>query len=147
MKTFDLMLSEPIKYQSKGENTESSLLELSAPAANNRRKVAKLKQGFMRVVNEIPESAKQQAKEIVDKKEGDKKEETSPKEILALLQMGSIDYADYIDIFVGLLTSGICKVEGETPITSLMVDKISCEDLERLMGEYFVNFILGSVGE
>ena len=147
MKTFDFTLSDPIEYQAKGENTKASLLELSAPAANNRRKVAKLKQGFMRVVNEIPESAKQEAKEIVDKKEGEKKEETSPREILALLQMGSIDYADYIDTFVGLLTSGICKVEGETPITGLMVDKISCEDLERLMGEYFVNFILGSVGE
>ena len=101
----------------------------------------------MRVINELPDSAKQEAAEHKEKKEGGKEEKTHPKEILTLLQMGSIDYADYVDIFVNLLTSGICKVEGETEITSHMVEKISFEDLERLMGEYFVNFILGSAGE
>lgn len=147
MKTFDFTLSEPIDYQAKGENTKSSLLELSAPSGKERKKAARLKQGFMRCINEIPDSDKQQAKELADKKDGTEKKETKPEEILALLQMGSIDYPDYLDIFVGLLTSGICKVEGDTPITSLIVDKISYEDLEKLMGEYFVNFILGSSGE
>lgn len=142
MKTFDFTLSEPIDYQAKGENTKASMLELSAPAVNNRKKVAKMKQGFMRVVNELPDSVKKEAGELQEK---DKDEKATPGEILSLLQMGSIDYADYIDIFVSLLTSGTCRVEGEVAITSHMVDKISFEDIEKLMGEYFVNFILTSM--
>ena len=147
MKTFDFTLSEPIKYQKDGANTEASMLELTSPAVNNRKKVARMKQGFMRVIGELPESAKLEAKESADKKEDDEKEKTNPREILSLLQMGSIDYADYVDIFVSLLTSGICKVEGETPITAHMLDKVSFEDIEKLMGEYFVNFILTSMEE
>lgn len=137
MKTFDFTLSEPIDYQAKGENTKASLLELSAPAVNNRKRAAKMKQGFMRVVNELPDSAKQEGKK------GDEK--VKPEEILALLQMGSIEYDEYMDIFFNLLTSGICKVEGEVELTQHMADKISFEDLEKLMGEYLVNFILASL--
>ena len=139
MKTFDFTLSEPIDYQAKGENTKASLLELSAPAVNNRKKVAKLKQGFMRVINGLKNP---DAKGAEGKKSNEK---VKPEEILALIQMGAIEYDEYMDIFVSLLVSGICKVEGEVDITQHMVDKISFEDMERLMGEYLINFIIGSL--
>ena len=141
MKTFDFILSDPIKYQAKGENTEASLLELSAPAVNNRKKVAKLKQGFMRVINGLQNP---DAKAAEGKKGNEK---IKPEEIMALIQMGIIEYDEYIDIFVSLLISGVCKVDGEVDITQHMVNKISFEDMEKLMGEYLINFIVGSLGE
>lgn len=139
MKTFDFTLSEPVDYQTGGENTKASMLELTAPSVNNRKRVAKLKQGFMRVINDLPETAKKE-----EKKDNEK---VKPEEILTLIQMGSIEYDEYIDIFVNLLTSGVCKIEGEVAMTQLIAEKISFEDMERLMGEYLVNFILVSLGE
>ena len=115
------------------------MLELTAPSVNNRKRVAKLKQGFMRVINDLPETAKKE-----EKKDNEK---VKPEEILTLIQMGSIEYDEYIDIFVNLLTSGVCKIEGEVAMTQLIAEKISFEDMERLMGEYLVNFILVSLGE
>ena len=76
MKTFDFTLSEPIDYQAKGENTKASLLELSAPAVNNRKKVAKLKQGFMRVINGLQNP---DAKTVEGKKGNEK---IKPEEII-----------------------------------------------------------------
>ena len=140
MKTFEFTLSSPVKFHEKGETVESFLLELMAPSAKNRKKIAKLKQGFMRVVGELQNDKPAQKEEKGDHK-------VKPEEILALLQMGSIDYADYIDIFMDLLTSGICNADGSTSLTVSMAESISFEDIEKLMGEYLVNFILGSMGE
>lgn len=143
MKTFDFTLSGPISYQATGENTQASMLELTAPSVKNRKKVAKLKQGFMRVINDLPETQKKEAQEQAEKEKG-KSEAPDPQEILTLIQMGAVEYDEYIDIFVSLLVSGICKIEGEVAMTQLIADKISFQDMEKLMGEYLVNFILVS---
>jgi hypothetical protein len=141
MKTFDFTLSDSIKYQTGGETTEGSMLELTAPSVNNRKRVAKLKQGFMRVVNDL------QNDKTVKSEDKKGEAEIKPEEILVLLQMGSIEYDEYMDIFVNLLTAGVCKIDGKEPLNTLRADSISFDDMERLMGEYLVNFILGSLGK
>lgn len=141
MKTFDFTLSESIEYQSEGSTQTASMLELTAPSVNNRKRVAKLKQGFMRAINDL------QGDKSVEGGEKDKDHKIKPEEVLALLQMGSVEYDEYIDIFVNLLVSGVCKIDGKEPLTAIRVDNISFTDIERLLGEYLVNFILTSLGE
>lgn len=137
MKTFEFTLSEPLKYHGGGENTESCKLELTAPSVKNRKKAAKLKQGFMRCINDLASDST--ANE-------DKDHKIKPEEILVLLQMGSVEYDEYIEIFMGLITEGVCKIEGKVALTKDLAEEISFEAMERLMGEYLVNFILGSLG-
>lgn len=140
MKTIEFILSDPIEFQTGGEHAEGKTLELTAPAVNNRKRVAKLKQGLMRCINDL------QTNESVKKESKPDSSDIKPEEILVLLQMGSVEYDEYMDIFVNLLTSGVCKVEGKEPMTSTLVEKMSFADLEKLMGEYLVNFTIGSLG-
>jgi hypothetical protein len=140
MKEMEFTLSDPIKYQTGGEHVEGVKLELTAPAVKNRKRAAKLKQGFMRCINDLPSEAKKSPEKKQDAK-------LNPDEVLVILQMGSIEYDEYIDIFVNLLSRGVCKIDGKEDLTELLAEKISFEDLERLMGEYIVNFILGSLME
>jgi hypothetical protein len=124
----------------EGSEQEASLLALTAPSVKNRKPAAKLKQGFMRAINEIPQNTAKETKP-------DKDQKITPKDVLALVQMGSMDYGEYMDTFIALLTSGVCMVEGKEPMTAPIADKIRLEDMERLMGEYLINFIVGSLGE
>ncbi len=140
MKTFEFSLSESISYHNKGESQEGHSLTLTAPTVKARKKAAKLKQGVMRAVSSLQGDANIKPE---DKKS---KEDIKPEEILALIQMSSIEYDEYMDIFIDLLCKGICKIEDEIEMTAQLADKMSFEDTEKLMGEYLINFILGSLG-
>lgn len=139
MKTFDFNLSGPINYHAEGTSEEGHSLTLAAPSVKARKKSAKLKQGVMRAVSSLQGNADTQS----DKKG---KEDIKGEEILALIQMSDIDYGEYIDTFIDLLCKGVCKIEDKVEITSNIAEDISFEDMEKLMGEYLVNFILGSLG-
>ena len=141
MKTFEYTLSDPVKFHRQGQTEESTLLVFQAPSAKNRKKVAKLKQGMMRAIDGIQG-------ESVQNVDG-KPEDINPREVLALLQMSSvIEYDEYLETFVGLMTSGVCRVDGsEIMLNEKMLEDVTCEDLDNILGEYLVNFILGSLGE
>ena len=140
MKTFEYTLSDPVKFHKGGSTEETTLLVFQAPSAKNRRKVSRLKQGFMQAVSSI------KAEGTDAKKEG-KAEDIKPQEILSVLQMSDIDYESYVETFFSLVTDGICKVDGsEVSLTGQMLDEVSCDDLDKIMGEYLVNFIIGSLG-
>lgn len=138
MKTFDFTLQTPIEYHDKGEKKESTLLTLSAPNVKARKNAARLKQGIMRAINGI------EVKGEIDQKKS--KEDIKPNEVLALIQMSNVEYDEYIDTFIKLLGCGICKIEDSIVMTNTIAESIEdFEDIERLMGEYLVNFLIGSL--
>ena len=140
MNTFEFTLKDPIDYQHKGENDTGNYLTLTAPSAKNRKHVCKLDQGFMRSAMAITDDAAEKPKEE------DADRTLKPEEVLALLQMSSvIEFDEYVDRFVKLLCDGVCKVEGKADLTKELLEKISYKDLVKLLGEYLVNFILGSL--
>jgi hypothetical protein len=58
-----------------------------------------------------------------------------------------IEYDEYLETFVGLMTNGVCRVDdSEIMLNDKMLEDLTCEDLDNILGEYLVNFILGSLG-
>lgn len=143
MNTFDFTLSNPITYHSGGENKPTTLLTFYAPSSKNRKKVFQLKQGAKRAIKDLMS--------LFDgeNKQSEGNEEPDGSAMLEVLQMSdSISYDDYVELFVDLVTSGVCKVDySEVFLTARMVEDMTCSDLEKIMGEYLVNFILGSLGD
>jgi hypothetical protein len=146
MKTFDFSLSESVKFHDQGKaDAESTCLTFYAPSVKNRKHVAKLKQGFMRAGASLDGETSEEEKKKASEARGD--DAIKPSEVLAILQMSETDYEGYIETFVNLITSGVCKIDDAIPMTKSILDGMSCEDLEKAMGEYLVNFILGSLEE
>lgn len=149
MKTITYTLSDSIEYQCEGQNTEGMSLELTAPSVRHRKKAAKLKQGLMRSLGDTQQASNESdVKASVDaiKEGGNTSYEAKAHELLVVLQMSSsVKYEDYLEIFVDLLTEGICKMDGKEPMTKDIINKISFEDIEKILGEYLENFIVGSI--
>lgn len=144
MKTFDFNLSDPVTFHKDGQTEESTCLTFYAPAVKNRKHVARLKQGFMRAGASLDGEVSEEDKKKAVEARGD--DEIKPSEVLAILQMSDkTDYEGYIETFVNLITSGVCKIDDSVPMSKAVLDGISCADLDNAMGEYLVNFILGSL--
>jgi hypothetical protein len=138
MKSFDFTLSGPVSFQGTGENKKTTLLTFYAPSVKHRKRAAKLKSGFMQAVSSIEETEAKQSKSS---------EEIKPSEILALLQMYCSNYDEYLELFLSLATDGVCKLDGsEVKLQTHNIEDTAFDDLERMMGEYLVNFIVGSLG-
>lgn len=137
---FDYQLIDPIGYHYKGEVIEGTFITLKAPSSKNTVECAQLKQAFFRA---IPQSEGNVELSSSDKKEAE--EALTGESIISLLSMSS-----KVDLSVVLLTakklfcSGIALMEGETKITAPIISEMSYDDLESMLGEYLVNFILAS---
>lgn len=134
--SFDFKLDTPFDYHSKGEKKEARLLVCSAPTAKQNRFRVKLKQGFFNAIQSIESKGK-------GEQQGGDTEPTGA-EIITLLYSSNIDMADYLDTFKALLTSGVCQVEGEETLNSLLFDSIDPDDVDKLCGDYLAFFIISS---
>lgn len=140
-KTVEYILSSPISYQYEGSATEGEIIYLTAPSAKNHKKIAKLKQGFMRAISDLDDS-KQQENKVAEEDVSDREKGLA---MLGLLQMSkTTDYDDYIELFISLLSDGLAKIDDKVVLTNLLVEKLSFSDIEGLLSDYLVNFIIGS---
>lgn len=142
---FDFKLSKEIEYHHNGETIKGTFIKLYPPSSKQLKQCTALKQSFFQAMGEIEAQFSGKNPEEVQKVK-DKDESISGDDVMSILYMSKVDMFKLLlhakDLF---LCRGVAKIEGEEKLTSPMVDEMSQDDLEKMTGEYLVNFILLSV--
>ena len=136
---FTFNLSEPIEIAKDGKTEPCDKLLLRAPAFIHRKYSLRIKQSFLRAINNLPKT-EQKADEV---KSAD--EAITAESIAGLLLMSDIDIIKVFDDFEALLLSkGICFVSTDKVMTERHYEQLADEDIDLLLGEYIVNFLIPS---
>jgi len=136
---FQYVLKSPFSYASKGETIEAKFVVLTAPTSRTTHECAALKQAFFRAMGEQDSTTATGAEQASDYTiEGP--------DIMTLLAMSkNVDFPDVLEVAKRLFQMpGIALVDGETKFGSALIDRMSIDDLEDMLGQYMVNFILAS---
>ena len=130
-------LETPLKYAYRGEPMDGEFITLKAPTSRNMAECAALKQAFFRA---LPQDG---AVEADTTDTGDA--EITGEGVMTLITMSKdVELASVLVTGRELLTSGVALIEGEEKLTKPLLDNISQDDLEGMLGEYLANFILAS---
>lgn len=136
--TFDYNLKMGFEYHHKGQLTTAKFITLRAPTSRNSDECGALKQAFYRSVpKDVDPDDKAKAKAEDRVIEGSDI-------VMALAASSEVEFSDVLRTAKKLFTSGVAMVEGETKMTMPMLDEMSQDDLEGMLGEYLVNFTLAS---
>jgi len=131
------VLEVPFSYAHKGQPVDARFVLLLAPTARNSREAATLKQAFFR-------AAGGQESEAAEQK-GDVRIPTGSEVMVALAMSKDVDLPEVLEVAKKLLTSGVAMIDGEEKLTGPVLDKVSDEDFQAMVGEYLVAFCLASV--
>lgn len=138
---FKFFPASSFHYDHKGERVDAQYVLCTAPTSKHRKECAFLKQAFWRSLKDAPEGDE-------DSKTGaatPKKDKIEPEDVLILLAMsGNVDFGEALEVARRLLTGGVALVDGEEKLNGPLIDRLSNDDFERLIGEYLAFFPLRS---
>jgi len=143
-------LTTPILYAAgNGTQEEAHTLILKEPTARSMTDRAVLKQQFMTIVEWIQSKANPDAEaatqDVPDEATDEEKEEFAAAVSQAIYMAPGVDYKLMLGSFRSLMIEAkCCSVEDERPLTSSLWDKLSPEDIDLMIGQYLVNFLLPS---
>ncbi|MEE9222966.1 MAG: hypothetical protein V3V40_05875 [Nitrosomonadaceae bacterium] len=153
MKTeFQFELTKPIKYDAGGEKVEGAFITLAHPSYKQMDKCVPLKQAFYRAAADIDADTEAVAAAVATAAAaaaatGATPEDTdiTPEGLISLFYQSDEDMVKIILYGVELFKSpGIALIDGSTSMTHPMIEQLSQDDLENMLGQYMVNFILAS---
>lgn len=134
-------LKSPIQYARKGEMVDGSFVTMTAPTFREIDKIAPIKQAFMAAISEISSGAETPGEDAAAADSG----KINGKQVIQLLYSSKGSVADIMRHAEKLLRSGVFRLDGEEKFTSPLLDKMSLEDFEGLIGDYIANFIMPSL--
>ena len=141
MSLYEYTLKVPFEYAYKNGNMqEANFISITAPTIKQIDKFAPIKQAFMAAASEI---AANHNTENSDQSGDDV--EMSTDQYMLVMYRGSGDMAQVMIYAQELFKSGVALVDGETKLTQPILDKMSIEDIEGLLGAYIANFIAPSL--
>jgi len=134
---FKYVLKSPFSYSKDGQVIDAQFITLKAPTSRTTTECASLKQAFFRAMSE---------QEGGDADKADPDFDISGSDIMTLIAMSkSVDLPEVLAIGKKLFQQpGIALVDGETKLGNELMNRMSVDDLEDLLGDYLVNFILAS---
>jgi len=138
MKTeIEYILTTGIEFHKGGELAVSKNVLLLAPSSKQLKHTVAMKQAFFQAISSF-ESEK--------KKESTKTDEfeMSGSDVLSMLYMSTVDMEKFFNSARELFKSGAALLDGKQQFNDLMIDKVSVEDFEGMVGEYLINFIIAS---
>lgn len=140
---FQFELTTPIKYHSGGEEVEGTFITLTAPSYKQMDKCIPLKQAFFRAAASINDSVEEANVEPNAPAEA---AGMTPEGLIALFYQSEEDMVKVFLYGVELFkSSGVALVDGSVSMKQLLIEKMSQDDLENMLGRYMINFILASV--
>ena len=136
------VLTTPFTYSHKGGLQEASFVELTSPTSRHSKECGALKQAFFRAQNSLQVSkGARQGVEIPDEK-------INGEDVVMMLAASKdVDLPEVFDVARKLFTGGVALLDGETKLTVGVIDRMSQDDFEAMLGEYLVNFTLASLLE
>lgn len=155
---YQFQLTKPIKYHAKGDEVEGTFITLAPPSYKQMDKCVPIKQAFYRAAFSIDDGSgkvKEKANTTFDDKTNTSPddetntskndEDMTPEGLVALLYQSDEDMVKILLYGVELFKSpGIAMLEGSVQVNQLIIQKMSQDDLENMLGRYMVNFILAS---
>lgn len=134
----DVPLTRPIKYAFKGEQITSQFVTLYAPNSLQLANSTYLKQTFFQAV------ANSKGEDSKDKKAGKDISELTGADIIMMMMMSDVDMVKFMLAAKELLKSGVAQLDDQQVMKAPLLEALSDEDFELLVGEYLVNFTLAS---
>jgi hypothetical protein len=144
---FEFTLNAPVNYANKGLLEQTNTLLLFAPSAKQAKLAYAITQTIVRAFKQQNDDNKSEAastKESTDTK-------ITPEILLILLYSSPVvDMGSLADIFKKLLLSGVCVIppitsQSRIELTESIYNDLTCNDLDRLMAEYALTFLLGMI--
>lgn len=135
-------LTKPITYHAGGEDVEGAFVTLTAPSYKQMDKCVPLKQAFYRAAASMEDDSQEAGAQTNASAE---ESALTPEGLMSLFYQSKEDMVKIILYGVELFKSpGIAQLDGSVNMTQPMIEKISQDDLENMLGFYMVNFILAS---
>ena len=132
-------LKNQFSYAYKGEMKKAQFITMAAPSFKQVDKIAPLKQALMAAIRDIQEIATGAA----DK--SDARGEITGQEVMQLLYQGKGSVAAVMGHARQLFISGTALIDGETRFSLALLDEVSLDDVEGMLGEYLAAFIVPSL--
>lgn len=136
-------LKHPFQYTSGGDVVDASFITITAPNYKQLQHAVPIKQAFAVAISEISVSDADREKAAAESKEDG--EQIKPEQAMQLIYASSRDANKTLLYAAELFKSGAALIDGETKITAPLLEKMSGEDFEGLVGAYLVNFIVPSL--
>lgn len=134
-------LKHPFEYAHKGDTQEAGFITLLAPTFKQASKVAPIKQAFTAAIAEVAEGAESDR----DDKSDSEDSAVTGAQVMQLMYRWSGDMNTVLLHAEQLFKSGAALVDGETKLTTPLMEKMSMVDYEGLIGDYIANFIAPSL--
>lgn len=141
---FEYSLQVNISIHKNGEKQFANKIKLLAPSSAQRTNRCIIKQAFMNAGKKSGggDSSGSSQTQTSD----DQDIEITNAEQVAGMLYSNLDYNEIsrvMEAFIDLLTSG-CGIALEERLTTFHIDQIDSEDLDNMLGEYIVNFLIPS---
>lgn len=134
-------LKNPFEYAHKGDTQEASFITLFAPTFKQVSRMAPIKQAFTSAIEEVTKTV-DTSQESADSADG---EAVTGAQVMQLMYRWSGDMTAVFLHAQELFKSGAALVDGETKLTTPLMEKMQMVDFEGLVGEYIANFIAPSL--
>ena len=136
---FDFPLTSKLEYGHDGNTEVATLIKLTSPTSKNMTHCAILKQAFFRSVADLKN-------DNTDLNEATDSEDIDGASLIQIMYMSKgVEMASVLVTARELFTSGVATVDGTVKLTKPLIDSMSQDDLEGMLGEYLANFTLSSV--
>ena len=138
-KEVEIVLTEVLSYTPKGsgEMKEAISVILTPPSLKQLKHTTVLKQSFFQAISSMAD----------DKASSDDSglaPEMAGSDVIAMIFMSDVNVTAMFDSAKELFKSGVAKLDGTQDFNDIILNKLSVEDFENMVGEYLVNFILAS---
>lgn len=135
-------VNTPFQYALKGEMQDAKFISITAPTYKQIDKFSPIKQAFTLAISEISEAGETSE---VDTSAVDEKNEITAAQILQVMYRSTADITKVFLHAEQLFKSGAALINGEDPLTSPLMQKMTAQDFEGLTGAYIANFIAPSL--
>jgi hypothetical protein len=150
----EFKLSNKLNYQHNGSVMQCETLDMFAPSRAQSSEVFKLKQFYFKAQSDLATRFMPMLKNLQENKDKlntqqDNGEdlEGQTAQVLQTIYTSDIDMNDFIKSFCDLAKKGAVKTPAGAQMTDLLLDSLSLQDIERLLGEYLVFFIVNSTAK
>lgn len=140
--SFNFELSTPITYAGgDGNAIQAQFITLNPPTPKQLHLTSQLKQAWFRSFpkNQGDDSgSNKDDANALDNLDGDA--------IMTMISMSSdVELSVVLQLGMELFCQkGIALIDGETPMNRPLIEQLAADDIESMLGEYLINFILAS---
>lgn len=133
-------LKKPFTYAYKGDTVEAKFIELKEPTRKDLANFTPIQQVFMKAIKELQAEVAVEAEELESKEDN----ETSPEAVIFIMSQSDADMVKVSLYASDLFKNGSALIDGETKLTQPLMDQMTMDDWNGLLGTYIANFIAPS---